>query len=281
MSERLFDQAVSDWLEAGSDRLPMPAIDAVLLAVKTTPQERDLGIPWRFPRMTPNMRLGAAIAIVAVVGIGAFLVIRGPTPGVGGTPTPSPSVLPTGTPSATSAAQAVADRLDIAKWTTYVSDRYGFSIGRPAGWTVKQTSDHDWTLAADHDWLTTASEGFHPVDTSIYVTAWSVAVTAGTSADAWIQSYCLGGGTSPCTGLQAASTPVTMDGHPGVLVNTGDTQAFTLVGNRMYVVALWESFDDPRTTPYGGADRLVETFLSTMHLLPGGPATPSPSTQPS
>ena len=32
----LFERAVRDWLEDGSDRTPRPAIDAVLLAVKTT-----------------------------------------------------------------------------------------------------------------------------------------------------------------------------------------------------------------------------------------------------
>jgi hypothetical protein len=281
MSDRLFEQAVSEWLETGSDRTPPPAIDAVLLAVKTTPQERDLRIPRRFTEMALSLRLAAAIAIVAVVGIGAMFLIRGPGTGVGGTPTPSPTVLPMATTAPTTAAQSVAERLDITKWTAYVSSRYGFSIARPVGWTQKQVSDHDWTLAADHDWQSTASEGFVAGDDSIYVTAWSVAVPAGTSADAWILAYCQSGATGPCTGLKAASTPVTMDGHPGVLINTDDTEAFTLVGRRMYVVALWESFDDPRTTPYGGADRLVQSFLSTVHLLPGGPATPSPTTRPS
>lgn len=283
MRERSFEQAVGDWLETGSDRTPAPAIDAVLLAVKTTPQERDLGIPWRFPRMTTSMRLGAAIAIVAVVGIGALYLTRGPTPGVGGTPTPSPTVLPTAapSPSPTSAAQAVEARLDVTTWTTYVSNCYGFSIGLPVSWTLKQASAHDWTLAADHDWLTTATEGFIPAENSIYVTAWSVAVPAGTTRDAWIQAYCQAGGMTPCTALQAASTVFTGDDRPGVLVNTDDTEAFILVANRMYVVALWEPFNDPRTAPYGGADRLVDAFVSTMHLLPGGPATPSPSTHPS
>jgi hypothetical protein len=272
MSDRHFDKAVNDWLESGSDRTPPAAIDAVLLAVKTTPQERDLRIPRRFIEMTFPMRLAAAIAIVAVLGVGAFtFLVRNPNSGFGGTPTPSPTLTPT------AAAAATLGPIDTSTWTTYISNRYGFSIGRPANWKVKQVSNHDWTVSADHDWQTTASEGFAAADESVYATAWSVAVPAGTSADAWILAYCQSGATGPCTGLQAASTPVSMDGHPGVLINTMDTEAFTLVANRMYVVAVWESFDDPRTAPYGGADRLVEGFLSTMHLLPGGPATPSPA----
>ena len=36
--DRAFERAVDDWLEDGSDRTPRPAVDAVLLAIKTTPQ---------------------------------------------------------------------------------------------------------------------------------------------------------------------------------------------------------------------------------------------------
>ena len=69
-----------------------------------------------------------------------------------------------------------------------------------------------------------------------------------------------------------------MDGHPGLLVRfADDTQAFILVGDRMYVVAVWEPDSDPRTAPYGGATRLLEGYLSTMHLLPGGPAADTPN----
>jgi TolB protein len=90
MSDQLFDHAVRAWLEDGSDRTPSSAIDAVLLAVKTTPQERDLRIPRRFSLMSTYTRLAAGIAIVAVLGVGAMLLTaRGPD--VGGSPSPSPS----------------------------------------------------------------------------------------------------------------------------------------------------------------------------------------------
>jgi hypothetical protein len=47
MSDQLFERAVRDWLDDGSDKTPPTAIEAVLLAAKTTPQERVLGIPRR------------------------------------------------------------------------------------------------------------------------------------------------------------------------------------------------------------------------------------------
>jgi hypothetical protein len=90
MSGQPFEHAVRDWLEDGSDRTPQPAIDAVLLVVKTTRQERDLRIPRRFTQMPTYMRLAAGIAIVAVVGVGALVYLNS-GPSTGGPPTPAPT----------------------------------------------------------------------------------------------------------------------------------------------------------------------------------------------
>lgn len=276
-NDRAFERATREFLEDGSDRTTPATIDAVLLAVRTTPQERDLRIPWRTVPMSTPMRLVAAIAVIAVVGVGA-LYLFGPSLDVGGiagpspTATPSPSTGPTTLPS--------PNRLDTATWTTYVSDRYGFGIGHPADWT-EAPSDHVWTLVKDADWLNTAAESFLAPGQAVRVSAWSAPVDRGTTVEAWLQAYCPKN-TAPCTGIQARAIGVTMDGHAGLLVPfKDDTQAFALVDDRMYVVAVWEPDSDPRTTPYGGAVRLLEAYLSTMHLLPGGPApaatTPSPS----
>jgi hypothetical protein len=277
-----FERISKAWLADGPTELADRVLDAALHEVHLTHQRRQLAL-WRTTHMSflsSNMARLAAVVVVAIVAIGGAFYLLGPNRGGVGGPVPTPTLPPSAEPSPTAVASPTLGPIDTATWTTYTSTRYGFSIGRPAGWTVKQRSDHAWTLAADFDWQTKASEGFTPADTSIYVTAWSVAVPAGMSADAWIQVYCLTGATSPCTGLQAVSSPVTMDGHPGVLIRTNDTEAFTLVGGRMYVVALWESFDDPAGAPYGGNDRLLKGFLSTMHLLPGGPAA-SPTARPS
>ena len=39
--KRDFDRAVDRWLDDGSDATPPHVIDGVLLAVRSTPQERD------------------------------------------------------------------------------------------------------------------------------------------------------------------------------------------------------------------------------------------------
>ena len=50
-----------------------------------------------------------------------------------------------------------------------------------------------------------------------------------------------------------------------------------LVDGRMYVVACWRPNDDPSVAKYSGAIKLVQAYVSTMHLLPDGPASAAPT----
>jgi hypothetical protein len=146
---------------------------------------------------------------------------------------------------------------------------------------VHTTATRDWTYPADAtvNMESTALETFVAPDNSIAAAAWSVAVKSGTTLDAWIQAYCaLAESPEPtdCTTMAGRTVAARMDGHAGSLVRfTEDTQAFFLVKNRMYVVAIWQAED---FIP-GGVSRLLTAYLSTMHLLPGGlvPSGPSPS----
>lgn len=268
--DQAFERAIRDLLEEGSDRTPTARIEAVLLSVRTTPQERDLWIPWRTISMSNPMRFAVALAIVAVAGVASFNLF-GASQGPGGIPSPSPTVTqsaPAPTPS-----PLIIGPIDTSTWTTYVSDRYGFSIDYPADWAA-HPADHDWALPADANWLSTAQEAFVGLfgdtlapDRGLRVSAWSVAVEPGTSIDAWLQAYCAG-----CPGFADQTSAASMDGHAGAIVQTpDDVQAFFLIDDRMYVLAVWR----PEYR------QVLEAFLSTMHLLPGGanPAatTPTPS----
>jgi hypothetical protein len=106
------------------------------------------------------------------------------------------------------------------------------------------------------------------------VSAWSVAVEPGTTAAAWLATHCQL--DASCSAVEDETEAVTIDGHPGALVrSTDDALAFALVDDRMYVVAVWRPESDSNLAPYGGATRLLKGFLSTMRLLPGGPAEAS------
>jgi hypothetical protein len=132
MSERTFEHAVRDWLDAGSDRTSPDAIDAVLLAVKTTPQERDLRIPRRFTLMASSMRLAAGVALAAIVGVAALALLN-QTSGVGTRPTPTPQPSPTVGVVASPAPSRTVE--PTAPPSTFTSPLYKYSIALPAGWT--------------------------------------------------------------------------------------------------------------------------------------------------
>ena len=86
---------------------------------------------------------------------------------------------------------------------------------------------------------------------------------------AWVEDYCERSGNSPCDGIADRAVELCLearDCHPGLLVPFGDdVQAFFSGGiyssNAMTIVAVWESEAAPSVTPYGGAQRLLESFL--------------------
>ena len=102
-----FDRTARIWLEDGPGEAPDAVLQAALLAIETTPMERDLRIPWRFP---PIIRSSlAAVAIVAVVAVGGVAIWRNqsqalPVGGLTPTASPSPATAPHRPPPAPTAA---------------------------------------------------------------------------------------------------------------------------------------------------------------------------------
>ncbi len=234
--------------------------------------------------MSNPMRLVAAIAVVAIAGVAAFNLF-GSSPGVGGVASPSPTMAPSTaapTPTPSSSASPTPYAINTATWQTYTSRRYGFSIGYPADWYVYTTATRDWTYPADAT-VDCIARPWRPSSrrrANIAAAAWSVAVTSGTRLDAWIQAYCaLSESPAPSDAQCRVGPSRSTHGWSRWLARAFalDTEAFFLVNNRMYVVAIWQ----PEDFIPGGVSRLLEAYLSTMHLLPGGPApsgtSPSPS----
>jgi len=90
--KRDFNRAVDRWLDDGSDATPPEVINAVLLAVRSTPQERRSWWPaWRTNRMTTYAKsIAAAAAVLLVVIVGYQLLPAGPGSGA---PRPTQSIL--------------------------------------------------------------------------------------------------------------------------------------------------------------------------------------------
>ena len=99
--DRTLERAARSWIEAGPTQAPDRAVERALLRIATTPQERDLRIPWRPTVMTSPARVAAAavVGVLVVGGAVTFLNRSGP-PGVAG-PSPTPSAKASSTPAAT------------------------------------------------------------------------------------------------------------------------------------------------------------------------------------
>src|SRR6187397_2496383 len=90
-----FERNAAAWLADGPTELADRVLDAALREVHLTQQRRAVRVPWRFSLMTNTMRAAAGIAIIAVLGVGAYIFLgRGPNIGNTG-PTASPSLAPT------------------------------------------------------------------------------------------------------------------------------------------------------------------------------------------
>jgi len=96
--DRSLERAARSWLEDGPTQAPDRAVEAALLRIETTPQERDLRIPWRLPKMTTPARVATA-AVIGVLAVGgAFLFLGRPGQAVVGGPGPSATAAPTAAP---------------------------------------------------------------------------------------------------------------------------------------------------------------------------------------
>jgi hypothetical protein len=277
MSDRLFDRAVRDWLDDGSDRTPPAAIDAVLLAVTTTPQERDLRILRRTTQMPTYVRLAAGIAIVAVVGVGALMYI-GNSPGVGGAPTPSPTPTPVAS-AAPSAPPSLAP--GISGWKPYTSAAYGYTMSYPQGWYVASRASHKWepgepgTEEAAPFWDIFANDDG---DGTVMLVA-QVPAPAGADLESWdglhaVHRELCDEPTIP--GCPADYTPTSLcsgqqDCAPAILaLNGDDPMPVALIGDpeNGVVTVIWigrvDSF--PTAAKYGGTVQLLKSVLTQMDV---------------
>ncbi len=183
-------------------------------------------------------------------------------------PTPTPAASPA-EPSSSAELSQSPDPNDTAAWLPFVSERYGFSISYPPDWTATPANG-EWTFPDDTAWPdgVERTDWFYldGADGSVAASAWSVVLEPGQSADQWFLDYCAVEVT-PCEGTEP-KVPASLDGHAGWFVPASDPQAYFGIGDRIYLVVVWQPEDHPALERYGGGGQLVETFLSTMRLLP-------------
>lgn len=232
-------------------------------------------------RRRTTLRAGVAAAVVAVIGFGAFALVDGRN-----TSAPQPASNP-----ASSAPNSLpSTAITTTSSSSYTSSRYNLTLGYPLGWTPEPAS-RDWSWETDaRDWRSRAHDAFMDPGQHVRVSVWSAPLDPNTREEsitylvAWVEDYCKKTGNSPCTGIAHRAVELCLekrDCHPGLLVPfKEDVQAFFSGGiydqDAMTVVAVWRPESAPSVAPYGGAQRLLESFLSTMDVWPSRPAPSRP-----
>lgn len=113
--EHRFERDARAWLELGPTDAPDRVVEAALLEIDQTSQERVLWLPWRLPPMTPRLGL-AMTALVAVVAVGLIYLNL---PGRNGNNVGAPSATPTlSAPTSTARATAV-DYTTLPGWIVF------------------------------------------------------------------------------------------------------------------------------------------------------------------
>jgi hypothetical protein len=130
--DRSLERAARSWLETGPTEAPDRAVEAALLRIQTTPQERDWHVPRRFRLMSTTARLAAATAAIAVVAVAGAIALRpGGQTNVAGQPTPTPSSAPPSAASSVSLVLAPAPTTTRGDWQA-ISDVDVVGMIRPS-----------------------------------------------------------------------------------------------------------------------------------------------------
>lgn len=207
----------------------------------------------------------ASVAVAALLLIGCQASSSGIASGV-----PSASAAPsTMEPSSSVEVSPSLDPNDTAAWLPFASERYGFSIAYPPDWTAT-AANGEWTFPEDTAWPSGVERAdwfiIEAPEGTVAASAWSVALEPGTSADQWFLDYCAVDVT-PCDGAEPKE-PASLDGNPGWFVPSDDPQAYFGIGDRIYLVVVWQPEDFLTLERYGGGGQLVRTLVSTMRLGP-------------
>lgn len=249
--DRTFERNARAWLELGPTDAPDRVVQAALLEIESTAQERDLWIPWRITAMNRTVRLLGAVAAVAVVAVGAIALLGRPATNVG-----------TGSPSPSAGALALTQHIAVPA-------RY-YTVDLPADWQA--------VLGGD----AASSDSFSGPQGTLSITLGHI--TAGVGQEEWLSGAYqdeLAKLDGTCSNDPSSRQPVRVGDRPGDLTGPGLYRLTCLpgwlvlapVGDRGYVVL----FKVANAVDLGAAREQVFRQILVSLVLEQGPNRASPA----
>jgi hypothetical protein len=183
-------RAVRSWLDEGADRLPERVLDSVLDAVPTTRQRRSAWPAWRMPAMSPVLRTGLVVALVALGLVAGVVALsagsRAPAPAT--TPVPTAQAVASATPETPPAflsTDMVGKPLAPGTWTVDVPLRKSMLVTIPEGFTLASLTEGKLELLGPQG----GTIGVYLVDRVFADPCASTALTDVTTADQVVAAF--------------------------------------------------------------------------------------------
>jgi hypothetical protein len=265
--DRSLERAARSWLETGPTQAPPRAVEAALLRIDTTPQDRDLPIPRRFTQMSMPARLATA-AVIGALAVGGVFYLLGPGRSSNvGAPIPSPSVEPTSIPGL----GLLTER--------FASPTFGYTIAHGPGWMIipATPSPGSTDFLADGDQIlpkgtdSSLAVRSDPLGSDTFET-WLGRIRSQIADDPGVPTDCRGGDPSTWPEVKVGGET----GHAFELCNASGV--VVQVGNRGYVFFLTNSTnDDAEHLTKAGLDTLLGTVTFDPTGVPSASASPSAS----
>jgi hypothetical protein len=277
------DSVLAAWLDEGPTDLPDVTRRAILTALPTTPQARRGHLaPWRSTHMNMFTR-AAAVLVVAVVAVGALVLVAGPKGGVG---VPSSSPVSSAPPS-----EPPLPTLD----ATFVSPSHGYQVKYPTGWIVTPGTGL-WPLGTDREPGNSVSDAIISNASSdrVRFSGASIALPRGMTMDqfrAFASPYSAPFVTDPCSPLAPLPVPVMLNAQASpatspqpveAVVGINGCHALAELGGYIYameVISGGRGYTFTLDGHISTADALA--WLATITLEPASAAPGSPAPSPS